>query len=151
VKLAILETGITGLGVFALSPIEGGEEVFVFEGEERWAWEIEKEKLQRCLQVGIDRYIVPLLNSSGWYINHSCSPNCCVSRKNQIVAIRNIEAREEITMDYSFNVAWEGFKMKCKCKSPNCREIIKDYFSLPEDVRGTGKKYASEYLLGFKL
>ena len=150
-KLAILQTGSTGSGVFTLLGIEEGDVVFVFEGDERWAWEIEEERLQRCLQVGIDRYIVPKPHSSGWYINHSCSPNSAVRGKNQIVAIRGIEPREEITMDYSFNIAWESFKMECKCKSSNCRGIIKDYLSLPENVRATGRKYTSEYLLSFKL
>jgi len=147
VKLVILQTGSTGLGVFTLSLIGEGDDVFVFEGDEGWVWEIEEEKLQRCLQVGIARYIVPKPHSSGWYINHSCSPNCYVSRKNQIVAIRNIGPRDEITMDYSFNIAWEGFKMECRCKTSNCRSMIKDYFSLPENIRAAGRKYTSEYLL----
>ena len=150
-KLAILQTGSTGSGVFTLSGIEEGDIVFVFEGDERWAWEIEEERLPRCLQVGFDRYLVPKPHSLGWYINHSCSPNCCVRGKNQIVAIRGIKPREEITMDYSFNIAWEGFKMECKCKTSNCRGIIIDYLSLPENVRATGRKYTSEYLLSFKL
>ncbi|MBM3897225.1 MAG: SET domain-containing protein [Thaumarchaeota archaeon] len=146
VKLVILQTKSTGLGIFTTEPIGEGKVVFVFGGDEKWAWEIEDEKLERCLQVGIDRYIVPRTHSAGWYINHSCKPNCYVSGKNKIVAIRNIDAGEEVTIDYSFNLAWEGFSMRCKCNSLNCREVIKDYFSLPERIRVNGRKYASKYL-----
>ncbi len=146
-RLAILQTNGTGFGVFTLSRIVEGENILAFEGDERWVWEIAEEKLDRCLQVGIDRYIVPNPHSSGWYINHSCSSNSYVSGKNQIVAIRDIEPREEITMDYSLNVAWGGFRMQCKCHSSNCRNIISDYFSLPEKIRVIGRKHTSEYLL----
>ena len=138
------------MGVFTRARIREGEGILVFKGDERWAWEIAEEKLNRCLQVGIDRYILPDPHSSGWYINHSCSPNSYVVGTNQIVAIRDIEPREEITLDYSFNVVWEGFRMECKCQSSNCRGIIRDYFSLPEDIRVNGRNYASEYLRGLK-
>ena len=150
-KLAKLQTNGRSFGVFTLSRIAEGGNIFAFEGDERWVWEIAQEKLDRCLQVGIDRYIVPSPHSSGWYLNHSCISNSYVSGKDQIVAIRDIEPREEITMDYSLNVVWGGFRMKCKCQSPNCRSIISDYFSLPEDIRVNGRKYTSEYLLGLEF
>jgi hypothetical protein len=130
-----------------MAPINAEKVVLIFRGDEKWAWGIEEEKLERCLQVGIDRYIVPRPYSAGWYINHSCNPNCYVRGKNSIVAIRDINVSEEITIDYSFNVAWEGFNMECKCHASNCRGLIKNYFSLSETVRVNGIKYASEYLL----
>ncbi len=146
-SLTISKTPRTGLGVFALSNIAKDCLVFVFEGDELMAWDIEQDKLEHCLQLDFDKYIVPEVGSFGWYLNHSCDPNCYVKGKNQIVSIRDVKANEEITIDYSFNVGWKDFKMPCQCNSPNCRGMIRDYFSLPEELRKSNRKYASEFLL----
>jgi hypothetical protein len=54
-------------------------------------------------------------------INHSCDPNC---KKwiPELIAIKNIDIDEEITIDYNtFNV---DFKFDCNCGSKNCRKNI---------------------------
>ena len=145
--LTIRKTLRRGLGVFALSNIAKDYGVFVFGGDEQIAWKIRQEKLEHCLQLDFDTYIVPQVGSFGWYLNHSCSPNCYVKGRNQIVSIKNIKPNEEITIDYSFNVGWRGFGMACNCDHPSCRSIISDYFSLPEDLKNNNREYASEYLL----
>ena len=57
-----------------------------------------------------------------------------------VVAIRPINAQEEIAWDYSttldLNGAWE---MPCHCGSPQCRKVIKDFKTLPLELQ---KKYS---------
>ena len=56
------------------------------------------------------------------YLNHSCIPN--TMEKNYCdIALRNIRKGEEITTDYSLD-APPHIKMKCFCKSRNCKRII---------------------------
>jgi hypothetical protein len=58
------------------------------------------------------------------FINHSCDPNCEVDeidRRVLITAIRDIEADEEITYDYSLYDGDLDDESPCFCKSTNCR------------------------------
>lgn len=62
------------------------------------------------------------------YLNHSCNPNCELvdAPPNsvallQVVALREIAANEEITIDYG----WPSELMTpCDCRSANCRGVI---------------------------
>jgi uncharacterized protein len=60
------------------------------------------------------------------YINHSCSPNVGMADAITIVAIRDILAEEELTADYAYWEADQGYVMKssCNCRSSNCRGRI---------------------------
>jgi len=59
-------------------------------------------------------------------INHSCNPNCeawIVGRKIIIHALHDIQAGEELTFDYGFDVdCYEDHP--CLCGSPNCMGYI---------------------------
>ncbi len=53
------------------------------------------------------------------FVNHSCNPNARACDGHDI-AIRVIEAGEEITVDYVAEQV-PGLRLDCKCKAPNCR------------------------------
>jgi SET domain-containing protein len=59
-------------------------------------------------------------------INHSCNPNCeawIVGRKIIIHALRDIQAGEELTFDYGFDVdCYEDHR--CFCGAANCKGYI---------------------------
>ncbi len=58
------------------------------------------------------------------FVNHSCDPNCLAGPLGCELAIRDIEAGEELTNDYA-NLGMqpdEGFP--CLCGSPHCRGFI---------------------------
>ena len=59
-------------------------------------------------------------------INHSCNPNCeawIVGRKIVIHALYNIQAGEELTFDYGFDVdCYEDHP--CLCGAANCKGYI---------------------------
>jgi SET domain-containing protein len=58
------------------------------------------------------------------FINHSCNPNCEADEKQGrvwIIAIRDIEAGEELTYDYNLYDGDLDDPSPCSCGAPNCR------------------------------
>ena len=136
-----------GQGVFAAERIEPGQLVWDYQGEEKWIKDIPEELWQYSFQVDYDRYVVPEKGSPGWYMNHSCEPNCLVMGRTRIVAARRIEPGEEVTFDYSTNVGWEGFAMECKCGRATCRKVVRSYKHLPGGLKGHYGACVSSFLL----
>ena len=63
-----------------------------------------------------------LTQSPEKYLNHSCMPNT-MEKNHCDIALRYIRKGEELTTDYSID-APPHIKMKCKCKSSNCKRVI---------------------------
>jgi hypothetical protein len=145
--LRIGEAGTKGKGVFAARRIELGELVWDYAAEERWIKDIPKRLWRYCFQVDYDRYVVPEKGSAGWFMNHSCVPNCVIMGKTRVVALRRIEPGEEVTFDYSTNVGWEGFAMRCRCGLKACRKVVRSYAFLPEELKGHYGACVSAFLL----
>ena len=82
----------------------------------------------------ISRLIYIDLDELSRTFNHSCDPNCGIRQENKLFAIRDIHPGEELTYDYSTTVprykSW--WKMRCHCKSKNCRKIISSYNKIPK-------------------
>jgi SET domain-containing protein len=145
--LRVGEAGGKGKGVFAGKRIEPGELVWDYSGDEKWVKDIPSELWQYCFQVDYDRYVVPEKGSPGWFMNHSCEPNCVIMGRTKVVALRRIEPKEEVTFDYSTNVGWDGFSMECKCGLKGCRKIVRSYSSLPDELKGRYGACVSGFLL----
>lgn len=139
--------GAKGRGVFASRRIELSELVWDYAGEEKSIHDIPKRLWRFCFQVDYDTYAVPEKGSAGWFINHSCQPNCVTMGRTRIVALRRIEKGEELTFDYSTNVGWDGFSMKCKCGSKGCRKVVRSYSHLPDELKGRYGACVSAFLL----
>ncbi|MBN1614413.1 MAG: SET domain-containing protein [Deltaproteobacteria bacterium] len=60
-----------------------------------------------------------------WLINHSCDPNVKVVGRLVILALCDIQAGDELTVDYG-TIAAGGppWSMECLCGAPLCRNII---------------------------
>jgi hypothetical protein len=56
------------------------------------------------------------------FVNHSCDPNARGSARRD-VAIRVIEAGEEITVDYVAEQV-PGLRLQCNCRLPICRGLL---------------------------
>jgi len=145
--LKIGDAGAKGKGVFAASTIEPGDVVLEYDGEVRWIWDIPRELWPFAFQVDYDRYIVPERGSAGWYLNHSCEPNCVIRGKRRITALVRIDVGEEVTIDYSTNVGWDGFAMECNCGSPTCRKVIRSYHYLDDQQKRRYGACVSPFLL----
>jgi hypothetical protein len=103
------------------------------------------------LQIDNDLYID--LDAQSLAINHSCSPNAGIRGQNELVAIRDISAGEEVTFDYSTtvssDVAPEDWNMACQCHSTNCRQTIGNVLTVPAEMleRYTRLKVLPQYIL----
>ena len=119
-------SAIHGTGGFAKTAIRKGAQIIEYVGER-----ISKaESLRRCEQN--NAYIFTLNDQQdldgnvAWnparYINHSCAPNCEAEKDEDriwIIATRDIQAGEEITFNYGYDL--ESYTdYPCCCGSPNC-------------------------------
>lgn len=77
---------------------------------------------QRVLQIEDGLYLYdPLLNDPSNCFNHSCEPNAGLSGQISLIAMRDIEAGEEITFDYAMCDNSDYDEFDCACGSLNCR------------------------------
>jgi SET domain-containing protein len=145
--LKIADAGDKGKGVFVTNNIYAGDLVMDFQGKEEWIWDIPEDVWEYTFQVDYDRYILPEKGSFGWFLNHSCEPNCVIVGRTRILALRTIEPGEELAIDYSTNVGWDGFAMRCSCGSPACRGVIRSYRYLDPMLKGRYGACVSAFLL----
>src|SRR3989338_6894627 len=71
------------------------------------------------IQTGDDRFFIATNTDEledADFINHSCDPNCGIRGSLEIVAMRDIEPGEEITIDYAMSES-SDLHMECSCSS----------------------------------
>jgi hypothetical protein len=92
------------------------------------------EQLDHCYWLPDSRQM--LVAEPECYTNSSCLPNAflySVNRKCYLLAIRDIQNDEEITLNYSLLIA-EGDDLECTCGAPSCRGNHKlGFFSMPQE------------------
>ena len=152
---------IGGSGIFAREPISKGEIVCVKGGHILTDKEFQnlgsKEK-QYCLQIADHLFIGPRsedeIPENAIYINHTCEPNVGFDGEITYIALRNIDAGEELAHDYAmcFTTCLSGLlPMTCSCKSKLCRgKITGDDWKLPELHERYGNRFASFILKRLK-
>jgi len=126
---------ISGFGIYANREISRGE--IVFRGEEKaqriitrrhmektWS-EKEKETFRRyAYPISKEVYILWDEDPAEWAPqNHSCDPNTEFDGLN-VIAIKNINKDEELTLDYARFLDETMEPFSCSCGSPNCRGLI---------------------------
>jgi hypothetical protein len=148
-KLFLAYTGNgTGKGIFAKVDFKKGDLIFTWRGVRKKGKKVKYPYIGRTwLTVGEFEWLAPPRNSPGWYINHSCNPNAGIRGSIHVVAMQDIYAGEEITMDYSTTESDEDWHLICHCESKNCRGIIRSYEFLPPELKQKYRAFTSEYLL----
>ena len=136
--VAVVESGIDGLGVFATSGFGPGETVLTIDDSRiaDAAHPVLPEERRHCDYLEGGKTV--LMQVPERYINHSCRPNVFVRTIDgirHVLALRQIRAGEEITYDYCINgygdVVWQ-----CHCGSVDCRRSIhSDFFHLPLEIQ----------------
>ena len=129
-KTEVRESPIEGKGLFASEPIAAGEVVAVKGGHiltgAQWA-ALEPELGPAEIQIGEDLFIAPVTASDRdaamLYTNHSCEPNIALQGQIVFVAMRDIDAGEELTHDWATTDDLD-YEMQCKCGSSSCRGTI---------------------------
>jgi uncharacterized protein len=138
---------VRGFGVFARQAIPSGTRVLRYCGRPRRISEIPVEVWERCFQFDYDVYLVPRRGGFGWYLNHSCEPNCVVRGARDIVTSRRVAKGEELTFDYSTNTGWRGYRLECRCGSRGCRGVVTSYWGLGPEARSRYGRAISPFLL----
>ena len=118
-KIVVHDSPIHGQGVFAARRIEPGE--VIIDGGRKLLTEEALDALppeERIFISVIDGQRVLMLPPAR-FVNHSCHPNARGTDRRD-VAIRVIEAGQEVTVDYVAEQV-PGLRLQCNCKAPNCR------------------------------
>lgn len=107
---------IHGKGVFTKKDLQKGKKFYIVPTNK-----ISNKPKRGFAFIGGDKWVndKKVLN----FVNHSCNPNTnlIVSKKNPyLISKKKIKKGEEITCDYN-KTEKGGEKIKCNCKSKNCR------------------------------
>lgn len=162
-SLEAKKSKISGKGVFAIKNIKKGKIIYFLDGEEIDLDEVIKrcnegtEQPSDPLQIDDEKYID--LDEFSRLFNHSCKPNAFIKGKNELVALRDIDAGEEIVYDYSATMNDNEFKIKkagrslwtckCSCGADNCRKLIDQFRKLPKSLQEfyLKNKLASSFII----
>ncbi|MEO6584338.1 MAG: SET domain-containing protein-lysine N-methyltransferase, partial [Ferruginibacter sp.] len=134
-KYTMKGNAIAGFGIYACDTIVKGN--VIFKGEEKAQRIATKSHIDKnwsaAEQENFKRYAYPLSsevyllwddNPSEWAPqNHSCNPNTAYRGLN-VIAIRNIQKNDELTLDYGNFLDHYMQPFQCKCGQPNCRGLI---------------------------
>lgn len=138
--LRISRSAKHGRGIYAREPIPKGVKIIEYVGKRVLAKEsddIGDKQLKRAAESGTGSVYLFTLNkkydidgnvpwNTARLINHSCDPNCevyIVQGRIWVHARRAIEAGEELTYDYGFNMdSWEDHI--CRCGTKKCLGYI---------------------------
>jgi D-alanine-D-alanine ligase len=126
---------IAGFGIYASRKIRTGEMIFEGEGcsqriitkryvEKNWSEDDKLHFRRYAYPVSEELFILWDEDPSNWAPqNHSCDPNTAFDGLN-VIALRDINQQEELTLDYASFLDENMEPFKCNCGSANCRGLI---------------------------
>ncbi len=152
-KTEVKASLIDGKGLFAKKSIIKGKIVVIRAGHIMTKKELYEHKgvvRDSDLQISDNLYLAPLsqkeFNNIMTFVNHSCNPNLGLSGNIIFIAMQNIEAGQELLLDYAMFDNNDD-KFVCTCKSANCRKIITSRDWKKKDLQNKYGNYFSSYLL----
>jgi SET domain-containing protein len=129
-KTSVKPSGIAGRGLYANAPLARGEIVSVKGGHliDRATLERNKAVVNDAdMQIADDLFLAPLtadeFEGVMMFLNHSCEPNVGVQGQIVFVALREVAAGEELTIDYG-TIDHDAEPMACRCGAATCRGTI---------------------------
>jgi hypothetical protein len=152
-KAAVGPSRIQGRGLFAVEPFARGEVVCVKGGhvfDRRKLEELAPRLGPAEIQIGEDLFIGPVEDAeregSMIFSNHSCDPNIGVLGQIVFVALRDIEAGEELTHDWA-TTDDDAYELECRCGAPDCRGLVTGQDWRRPDLQQKYGRHVSAYLL----
>lgn len=149
-KVVVKKSSIDKMGMFAKERISKGEIVFIKGGHILHRNDLYSSCIINSYMPISDEYFIGAETIEEekdvkLYINHSCDPNCGLHGEITFIAIRDIEAGEELTVDYAF-IDNEDYSFECNCGSPNCRHIVTGYDWKRKNLQTEYYPYFAQYL-----
>jgi uncharacterized protein len=121
---------IDGRGLFAKTAIVKGEIVVVKGGyvltkeqRDRIGNELGPSEIQITQTLFIGPTIPAEREGGMMHLNHSCEPNVGLQGQIVFVAMRDIAADEELTVDYAM-FDDDTYEMRCRCRGKRCRGLV---------------------------
>ncbi len=138
-KIEVRDDTLAGRGVVAVEAIARDEIVAIKAGNIITLDELEQATRvagDMALQIDDEFYIAPRspdeVMDMSVMINHSCDPNVGFRGQVVYVAMRDIEAGEELCHDYAMERS-DDYELDCRCGSPLCRgKVTGQDWKLPE-------------------
>jgi len=122
-----------GRGVFAVKKCMAKETIFEITGPKITCYvddDVDEKTRDNAIRYD-KKYYINTNGELGSYLNHSCAPTSFLQKRKKglfLIAIKDIEAGEEITFDYSTTLdSSDIWTMRCFCGSAHCRKIIKSF------------------------
>ena len=135
VGVFIVRPGRHGLGVHASRRVSRGASLFQFHGKRISFVEAVAKGEHESYALQIDQNLYVDLDPLGCLVNHSCQPNTGLRSDGWLFALRDIAMGEELRYDYSTTMDEDYWTMPCECGAVRCRRVIRDFVTLPVDVR----------------
>ena len=145
-NVEVKKSGIEGTGLFAAKKISEGKTAIILKGKKVIFYsknEADAQEGANWLGIGKNEWLE--VSSPGVYLNHCCEPNCGIKGARTIVALREIQCGEEVTIDYSITESDPFWEMKCNCGSKKCRGTIRSIQSLPREILNKYLPYVPTY------
>lgn len=151
-KTVVKQSAKGGKGFFAQEDILKGEILAIKNGhivKSDEALKLDKEIGDFSLQISDEFYICPRtkeeIEDIVIFINHSCNPNVGMDGQISYIAMRNIEAGEELCLDYAMAIT-SDYELNCNCGSVNCRKRITGDDWKKEEIQKRYDKYFAWFI-----
>lgn len=151
-RTIVKESPIEGRGLFAKEPIPRGEIVAIKGGyifDTATLKEIEGRLGPAEIPVADGFHIGPVeageREGAMLFTNHSCDPNIGVQGQIVFVAMRDIEAGEELTHDWA-TTDDDTYRMECRCGADGCRGTVTGQDWRRKDLQEKYRGFFSWYL-----
>ena len=149
-KVEIRESKMHQRGMFAIQPIRKGEVAFIKGGYILKREQIFSSGVINSYYPIDDMYFIGATNIDEedgikLYINHSCNPNCGIRGEISFVTMRDIEANEELTIDYAF-LDNEDYSFLCTCGETCCRKTVTGHDWKRKEIQEKYFDYFAVYL-----
>ena len=124
---------ISGNGMFARDPFKKGEVVCIVGGVVMTDAEFEAfqaiHRIYNAIQIDDSLHLVEdpeVTRTLEGSMNHSCDSSAWMADEATLVARRDVQAGEEVTVDYALFTTQSNWMLdaRCHCGSPDCRRII---------------------------
>jgi uncharacterized protein len=139
-----------GCGIFVARPLKKGELILLWGGRVIRKDEIDPKMsnlTQRVLQIDEGLFLLtPEPLEPADCLNHSCHPNAGFTGQIGLVAMRDLEAGEEVCIDYAMVDSDPYDEFDCSCGVPDCRRrVTAEDWKKPE-LQARYDGYFSAYL-----
>jgi len=138
IYLQTRKSPIEGVGLFSGVNLSAGTILFEIKGEKVSHPKYNPflaDKNPNWMGIGYCEWIIMDHYNYGLFLNHSCKPNVIINGKLQVITFAPVKADEELKLDYSTTELDPDWKMLCNCGEIGCREILRSFQFLSENIR----------------